>query len=150
MDYFDAAYVSGAFLTVITNGQIRFKRTPPRFQPELWIFHAATNSSGERTNYVCESCRNGFRYLVGHDNPWLWVLLGCLQKQNAMVDTGVYRLSKSESVEKRMRKKTASYHQTLKILFEQYADGSKQMHEFMQRVGHQIRLGHYGVVDNKY
>ena len=42
VDYFEATYVSGALWTVNSNGRICFRRTPPRFQPELWNVHAVT------------------------------------------------------------------------------------------------------------
>ena len=86
----------------------------------MWNVHAATISSGDRANNVCESWNNGFRHLVGHDNPSLWILIGCRQKDIAMVETDVFRLKEGESMEKRVRKKTVSRRQTLKTLSEQY------------------------------
>ena len=96
----------------------------------MWNVHAATISSIDRTKNVCESWDNDFRHLVGHDNSSLWVLIGCLQKDNAMMETDVYILTKSESVEKQMRKKTVSHQQTLNILCDQYVSGRMSMIEF--------------------
>ncbi|KAH3831559.1 hypothetical protein DPMN_104829 [Dreissena polymorpha] len=59
-----------------------------------------------------------------------------------MVETDVLRISKYESVEKRVRKKTVSNQQTLKIFFDQYVAGTMSMVEFLQSVGQQIRLRH--------
>ncbi|KAH3816509.1 hypothetical protein DPMN_118025 [Dreissena polymorpha] len=59
-----------------------------------------------------------------------------------MVETDVYRLSKGESVDKRIRKKMVSNQHTLKILCDQYLTGTMSMVEFLQNVAHQICLGH--------
>ncbi|KAH3716982.1 hypothetical protein DPMN_059718 [Dreissena polymorpha] len=35
LDYFDANYVNGAFRSVMMDGRLRFRRTPPRFPPDV-------------------------------------------------------------------------------------------------------------------
>ena len=72
LDYFDANYVNGAFRSVMMDGRLRFRRTPPRFPPDVWNVHEATKVGEARTNNACESWNNGFKYLVGHANPSLW------------------------------------------------------------------------------
>ena len=71
IDYFDSNYVSGAYRAVMGNGRMRFRRTPPRFELQMWNVHDATITDCARTNNICESWNNGFRHLVGHSNPSL-------------------------------------------------------------------------------
>ncbi|KAH3873150.1 hypothetical protein DPMN_036377 [Dreissena polymorpha] len=58
-----------------------------------------------------------------------------------MVEKDVYRLSKGESVEKRLRKKTVSHQSTLKILCEQYVVGTMSMVEFLGVLGTEFVSG---------
>jgi len=39
VDYFDSNYVSGPFRAVQSEGRLRFRRTPPRFPPNVWNNH---------------------------------------------------------------------------------------------------------------
>ena len=95
IDYFDSNYVSGAYRAVMGNGRMRFRRTPPRFELQMWNVHDATitNCDCARTNNICESWNNGFKHLVGHSNPSLWSVIECLVKDNAETETEVYRHS---------------------------------------------------------
>ncbi|KAH3831503.1 hypothetical protein DPMN_104771 [Dreissena polymorpha] len=58
-----------------------------------------------------------------------------------MVETDVLRISKYESVEKRVRKKTVSNQQTLKIFFDQYVAGTMSMLSFFRALGSKFVLG---------
>ena len=79
---------TGDFKTVRgENGQLRFRRTPPRFPPHTWNVHAATYHDQSRTNNVCEGWNNAFKTLVGHSNPSLWYVINCIQKDNCYVET---------------------------------------------------------------
>jgi len=96
VDYFDATYASGAFRSVLGNGRLRFRRTPPRFGPFVWNVHKVTINDAERTNNACESWNNGFLSLVGHSQPSLWVAISCPKKDNAETETEGYRVANGQ------------------------------------------------------
>ncbi|KAH3692379.1 hypothetical protein DPMN_194829 [Dreissena polymorpha] len=55
------------------DGRLRFRRMPPRFTPDVWNVHEATNHGKARTNNACKNWNNDFKHLVGHANPSLWM-----------------------------------------------------------------------------
>jgi hypothetical protein len=140
VDYFDSTYVSGSYRSVLCNGRIRLRKTSPRFDPQVWNVHETTLNDGDRTNNVCESWNNGFRHLVGHSNPSLWTVINCLQKDNSLVETEVYRDSVGENVTKRRRKETVSHQRKLKKLCEEIQSGTKSTQEFLHAIGKCVRL----------
>ncbi|XP_060603822.1 uncharacterized protein LOC132756709 [Ruditapes philippinarum] len=140
VDYFDSTYVSGSYRSVLCNGRIRLRKTSPRFDPQVWNVHETTLNDGDRTNNVCESWNNGFRHLVGHSNPSLWTVINCLQKDNSLVETEVYRDSVGENVTKRRRKETVSHQRKLKKLCEEIQSGTKSTQEFLHAIGKCERL----------
>ena len=91
--YFDAAYVSGVLRRVPNTDSRRLllhaRRTPPLFPPTVWNVHEATLANRERTNNVglCEGLNHAFANMVRHRHPSLWVLLGALQQDQALVAT---------------------------------------------------------------
>ena len=55
-EYFDSTYVSGQYRAVIgEGGNMRLRRTAPRFPPQIWNVHEATITDQHRTNNMCES-----------------------------------------------------------------------------------------------
>jgi len=140
VDYFDATYVSGAYRTVLGNGRLRFRRTPPRFEPSVWNVHEVTINDAERTNNACESWNNGFLSLVGHCHPSLWVAISCLQKDNAETETEAYRVANGQP-SKRRRKKNAVRHQALlKKMCLRLTSGEYSVPDFLQAIGRCVRL----------
>ena len=140
IDYFDSNYVSGAYRAVMGNGRMRFRRTPPRFELQMWNVHDATITDCARTNNICESWNNGFRHLVGHSNPSLWSVIECLVKDNAETETEVYRHSTGQQTTKRRKKSGVQHQQRLKQLCQELTGGQKTLEEFLCAVGHCIRL----------
>ena len=74
------------------------RRQPPRFPPAIWNVHDATIQGEVRTNNACEAWNNGFEHLVCHSNPSLWSVITCLQKDNAIMETDVFRHTRGESI----------------------------------------------------
>ncbi|XP_052259481.1 uncharacterized protein LOC127863853 [Dreissena polymorpha] len=134
VDYFDTTYASGGFRSVRTaDGMMRFRRTPPRFQLDIWNVHAATVSGEARTNNLCEAWNNAFQVLVGHQHPSLWTVVDCFMKDAAMVETEMYRVRNGEPSIKPKKKSTERYQRRLKTLCEQVASGEKSVFERCRR-----------------
>ena len=126
LHYFDSTYVNGSYRTVMgPNNSIRFRRTPPRFPPETWNVHEATMTDGHRTINVCELWNNGFRHLVAHKHPSIWVAIDCLKKDSAMVETEYLQYEEGRQPAKRIRTKTISHQKRLKTLCTQLVNGKK-------------------------
>ena len=86
--YFDSTYVTGSYRSVPgQGGLLRLRRTAPRFPPPTWNVHEATMGDGHRTNNVCKPWNNGFKHLVGHNNPSIWTAIDCIKKDSALVET---------------------------------------------------------------
>ena len=71
-------------------------------------------TDGHRTNNVFESRNNGFRHLVGHKHPSIWVATDCLKKDSAMVETENLQYEEGRQPAKRIRTKTISYQKSKK------------------------------------
>jgi len=141
VDYFDINYVNGPFRSVVTaNGNIRFRRSPPRFPTTLWNVHHATMEDQDRTNNQCESWNNGFQHLVGHKNPSLWTLVKSVGKDAAMVAADILRCDRGEPPQKRVRNATKVHQRRLKCLCQQYVSGAKSLKDFMDAIGQFIRI----------
>lgn len=140
-DYFDATYVSGHYRAVVGgDGNMRFRRTAPRFPPETWNVHEATMTDQQRTNNMCESWNNGFKHLVGCSNPSLWTVIDCLGKDAALVETEVYNNQQGQPAPKRTRKATVAHQKRLKTLCQQFVREEKTLAQFLYTMGQQIRL----------
>lgn len=141
IDYFDSTYVSGGFKTVRgPNGIIRMRRIQPRFPPATWNVNETTIRGGDRTNNICESWNNGFKHLVGHNNPSLWTVIACLQKDQTSVNTELERIRTGQPSSKRQRKTMVSHQKRLNKLCCQYRDGQKSIASFLFAIGECIRL----------
>ena len=85
VEYFDSNYANGSFRAVNTAyGNMRFRRSSPRFPPPIWNVHSVTMSDQDRTNNQCESWNNAFKHLVGHSNPSIWTVVKCIEKDAKM------------------------------------------------------------------
>ena len=62
---------------------------PPLFPPSVWNVHDATLAGRERTNNVCEGWNHAFANTVGHQHPSLLVLIGALQRDQALTATAL-------------------------------------------------------------
>ncbi len=141
VDYFNANYVSGTLISVMApNGNMRFRRTAPRFPPPLWNVHEATINDRDRTNNQCESWNSSFKHLVGHVNPSLWTVVSCLAKDAAMVSADILRCDRGQPPKKRVKKSTKTHQQKLKSLCKQYVAKTKNMEEFLCAIGAMIRI----------
>jgi len=140
VDYFDTNYVKGPYRSVMVEGRLRFRRQPPRFPPAIWNVHDATIQGEARTNNACEAWNNGFKHLVGHSNPSLWSVITCLQKDNAIVETDVFRHTRGECIARRVRKGTLIHQKRMAKLCSKVASGSTSVVDFLEAVGRSIRL----------
>jgi len=140
--YFDINYISGPFrATRGENRNLVMKRThSPRFPVDVWNVHNATVNDRSRTNNVCESWNNSHSHLVGHHNPGLWHSIICLQKDQTSALTEIERHRVGDPSRKRVRRETVHLQKKLKMLCQQFDDGEKDIPEFMDTVGHYIRL----------
>ena len=102
--------------------------------------HEATLADGIRTNNECEGWNNGFRLLVGHSNPSVWVAIEALQMDEAMATTALIRHSRGEAPAKRVRRETVQLQQRLSRLCRRRKDGEITIDEFLRSVGHTVRL----------
>ncbi len=141
VDYFDTTYVSGGYRSVKTQtGTIKFRRAAPSFSPVIWNVHEATLQDSHKTNNQCEGWNNGFRHLVGHDNPSLWTVIVCLMKDAGLVEADILRVDRGEPASKRTKKATISHQKKMKTLCEQYNRGEKTLAEFMLAMGQCIHI----------
>ena len=141
VEYFDSNYVNGVLRAVVAaNGHMRFRRSAPRFPPDIWNVHNATIQDIDRTNNQCESWNNAFKHLVGHANPSLWNVISCIGKDACMVAADVLRCDRGEPPQKRVKKATKTHQQRLKDLCLQYLRGDKSLEEFLSVIGQLIRI----------
>ncbi|WAR22150.1 hypothetical protein MAR_016124, partial [Mya arenaria] len=112
-----------------------FRRTPPRFHPQTWNVREATLQDRQRTNNMCESLNNSFKHLVGHNNPSLWTILGCLPKDAAMSEAAILRYEEGQPESKRVRKSAANHQKRVKNLCQQHEREEKTMAQFLIAMG---------------
>lgn len=141
LDYFDSTYVNGGYRSIVSvSGQLRFRRTTPRFPIPMWNIHDATVNREHRTNNVCESWNNSFQHLVGHTHPSLWTVISCLQKDAAMVDAEILRHASGVQTEKRIKKGRLVHQNRVVALCNSYTTGSMDMPAFLTALGKCIRM----------
>ena len=147
LDYFDATYVSGSFRSIQRpaapgEGQLgmRLRKMPPLFPPQLWNVHEATMSQGDRTNNKCEAWNSGFYQLVGHHHPSLWRLLSHIKEDESLARLHLVQESRGQPPKKRVKKTSRDLQDRLKYLCTSLQNGEKSMEEFLEGVGHTIRL----------
>jgi len=110
LEYFDTTYVTGTARSINRQNLrpiLRLRRIPPLFPPEKWNVHEATLAGGIRTNNECEGWNNGFRQLVGHSKPSIWVAIEALQMDEALATTALIRNARGDAPAKRVRRETA-------------------------------------------
>jgi len=146
LDYFDATYVSSAFRTVLGNGKLRFRRTPPRFALSVWNVHKVTINGAERTNNACESWNNGFL-------AWSATVTRTSGSPSRASGRKTLRRrrrhteSRMDSRVKRRRRKNAVRHQaTLKKMCLRLRSGQFTVSGFLQAIGHCVRLDRVYIV----
>ena len=141
LTYFGSTYVTGSYRSVTgQGGMLRFRRTPPRLPPPTWNVHEATMNDGHRTNNVCESWNNGFKHLVGHNNPSIWTAIDCMKKDCAIVETDYLQFHQGIQPAKRQRRKVVNHQNRLKALCTQLVEGQKSVDQFLCAVAECIRL----------
>ena len=96
---------------------------------------------GHRTNNSCEAWNHGFRQMVGHDHPSVWVALECLQKDHALVSTQLLQSSRGELPQKRVRMATVSLQKKLKQLCTEFQGQQKTLPEFLHACGSHYQTG---------
>ena len=99
-------HIVSSFLSFVQKKSVEnitmIRHQPPRFPTAIWNVHDATIQGEARTKNACEAWNNGFKHLVGHSNPSLWSVITCLQKDNAIVETDVFRHTRGESIARRV------------------------------------------------
>ena len=145
--YFDKTYVSGTFrLLPGDNNIIRVRHVQPLYLPVVWSAHEATLNDSPRTNNVCEGWNNKFLNLVGHYHPSVWKLIQWFQKENATVRTVIQQDAVGNPPKRRVKKGLERLQHRLRTLCEQYNSGNKTLPEFLEGVGHNIRINkHYEI-----
>jgi len=143
--YFDSTYVSGTLRRVntSTNSQrliLRARRTPPLFPPRVWNVHEATLAGRERTNNVCEGWNHAFANMVGHNHPSLWIVLGALQQDQALVATALLQDARGQPPAKRVKRAVHQQQQRLHKLCCDRRDGVKTVEATLRALGHCVRL----------
>jgi len=144
--YFDSTYVSGCLRsTARTVGNqhnlvLRMTRSAAQFPPDLWNVNAATLAHLERTNNVCEGWNNAFAHLVGHSHPSMWNLLRALQHDEVLVSTDLLQDARGQPPTKRIKKSVDQHQQRLFQLCDDYRSGRKTLAQFLNGLGHCIRL----------
>ena len=121
LEYFNTIYVNRSYRRIqippALGGEqpvLRMRRVAPLFPPELWNVFEATINDAHRTNNSCEAWNHGFRQMVGHDHPSIWVALESLQKDQAMVSSQLLLASRGELPQKRIRQTTVDLQKKLK------------------------------------
>jgi hypothetical protein len=147
LEYFDATYVSGAFrcsqmpsATSQAAPTLRLRRQQPIFPHECWNVNAATLNDQARTNNICESWNNVFRYIVGHVHPCVWTSIESIRKDQSMCSSMLYQHEIGQPVATRSRKSAQNLQERLKSLCVEYRDGSRTVGEFLRAIGHCIRI----------
>ena len=97
-------------------------------------------NDGICTNNVCEGWNNGFRQLVGHSKPSIWVAIEALHMDEAQATTALLRNARGDPPAKRMRRETVVLQQRLSNLCRRRHDGDVTVDECLRGVGHTVRL----------
>lgn len=147
LDYFDATYVSGSFRQVQPPAAdpdadvppFRMRRLPPRFLPAQWNVHDATLSGESRTNNFCEGWNNGYKELVGHAHPGIWIALDSIRKDHSLVAAALYEDARGQPPAKRVKRATVQLQDRLRNLCQQFRDETKSLKDFLRGIGHIIR-----------
>ena len=140
-------YVSGACrhvqLPPLQDGTVqplRIRRTPPLFEPKLWNVHDATIDGAARTNNMCEAWNRAYSEMLGHSHPTTWKAIEALRKDNAMVETLLYKNTLGEPPIKRVKKVTKKHQESLQKLCVEFSSNERNIEEFLRAVGHRIRI----------
>ena len=147
LDYFDATYVSGTFRKILrptTDDQhpamLRIRRISPLFPPKIWNVFETTLHDGDRTNNYCEGWNNSFRSMVGHNHPSIWRLIRHLQEDAVLVITLLLQEARGQLPPKRQSRAAVALQKKLKNLCQAFQDGSKTLEDFLDGIGHCVRL----------
>ena len=97
-------------------------------------------SQGDRTNNKCEAWNSGFYQLVGHHHPSLWRLLSHIKEDESLARLHLVQESRGQPPKKRVKKTSRDLQDRLKYLCTSLQNGEKSMEEFLEGVGHTIRL----------
>lgn len=146
VEYFDTNYVNGTVRTIrrpTTSNRIEpicIRRIQPLFPPALWNVDSATIQGDPRTKNFCESWNNGFSQLVGHSHPSLWVLIGALQQDEAMVSTAILQDARGQPPTKRVKHSVKQLQARLLQLCRDRQYGTKSLEDTLRGLGHTIRF----------
>jgi len=144
IQYFESTYISGSVRSSQPRDSrrllLRVRRAPPPFPPATWNVHQATIDGTERTNNVCEGWNNAFANLVGHRHPSLWVLLGALQQDQAVVATDLIQDAMGQPPTKRVKRNVRLHQERLQQLCSDLRDGRRTVTATLRAVGHCVRL----------
>ena len=113
---------------------------PTDLEPLLDYFDATYVSGTYRTNNHCESWNNSFKQLVGHSHPSVWQLITHLKEDESLMRTLIIQENRGQPPTKRVRKTTKDLQRRLLYLCEARKSGTKSVEDFLQGIGHCIRL----------
>jgi len=136
VSYFDANYVSGTSRQT-DHGE---RRVPARFPPTTWNMHDATIRGTDRTNNTSEAWNNHFQHLIGHKHPSIWRLIEALQADAAEASSKQLRHAVGTLSPKRRSKAAKAHQERLQRLCTELNAGKRSLSDFMQAIGHCIRI----------
>ena len=142
VEFFDATYVTGIFRnTVRPNGNMVIRRVPPLFEPKLWNVNSVTINDGHRTNNISEAGNRRFLAVIGNAHPNIWKCIDFFQNEEKRFRVTVTQNEAGMAPMKRVRRETQQHQDRLNNLCLKLNSGEKTKEEFIQGIGHNIRLG---------
>ena len=148
VSYFDSTYVSGTLRRIqpvaLDPDQplppLRFRRIPPLFPPEAWNVHTVTMEGRDRTNNICEGWNFAFKQLVGHQHPALYTTIDALRKDSTISSTMIVQYQRGEPIHRPQKRAYQQHQNRLHTLCNRIAQEEIDVEEFLDCVGHSVRL----------
>ena len=83
---------------------------------------------------------NSFHSMVGHNHPSIWRLIRHLQEDAVLVITLLLQEARGQLPPKRQSRAAVALQKKLKNLCQAFQDGSKTLEDFLDGIGHCVRL----------
>ncbi|XP_068204568.1 uncharacterized protein [Palaemon carinicauda] len=126
LEYFDSVYVTGT--------KRRSRQIPPLYSPEKWSVYEATVNGEDRTNNLCETWNNSFKYLVGYSHPTILTAIEALNKDAVLVKTSLEKNAIGEPLRKKQKRETVKLQSRLQRLCLDFSYGTKDIEAFLNGV----------------
>jgi len=147
VDYFDHTYVNGTVRRPAassaqssdTTANVT-RRIPPLYEPRVWNVCNITLNEGDRTNNFSEAWNRKYSSMVGHEHPSIWTAIELLQADVAENSTVLLKHNLGTLDAKKRRRNVVKSQERLRSLCLDYQNKKRNMENFMQAIGHIIRL----------